>query len=225
LIPSSGQVTLRTGAGTLNDAVMAVYWGSCTSPGYVTCEDDNNNGNQSFMPVINISGQAGTQLWVRIWGYNNTSGTFRICALNYQTPDFGDDSYPVFVQIPTEIEPVAMDRPLLSALPEASGLQKQATGKTLNRGEAKQETAFGLELAPNPAGSEVMIRFPVQEQVPVQISVFDLLGGLKETRFLQPSEAATGHILLSLASWQPGVYWVQMRAGDQMFIRRLQVIR
>jgi hypothetical protein len=225
LIPSSGQVTIRTSTGTLNDAVMAVYWGSCSSPSYVTCEDDNSNGNGSYMPVINISGQAGTQLWIRVWGYDNASGTFRICALNYYTADFGGDTETVFVQIPTEITPVEVDQPLLSALPEASAPQKLAVRKTQDRSEAEQPAAVELELAPNPAGSEVLIRFPADGQVPVQFLVFDLLGGLKETRNAQPAEAASGQILLDVANWQPGVYLVQMRQGTNLATRRLQVIR
>jgi hypothetical protein len=225
LIPSSGQVTIRTSAGTLNDAVMAVYWGSCSSPSYVTCEDDNNNGNGSLMPVINISGQAGTQLWIRVWGYDNASGTFRICALNYYSADFGGDTAPVFVQIPTEITPVEMDQPLLSALPEAGAPQKLAVRKAQVRSDAEQAAAVEMELAPNPANSEVMIRFPVDEQVPVQFFVFDLLGGLKETRTAQPSEAATGQILLDVANWQPGLYLVQMRVGAVLTTRRMQIIR
>ncbi|OWY21865.1 hypothetical protein B6N25_08410 [Sphingobacteriales bacterium TSM_CSS] len=86
-VPSSGVVTIRLTAGTLTDALMAVYYGSsCSSLAGITCEDDNTNGNGSYMPVITITGYAaGTWLYARVWGFGGASGTFSICAMNYAT--------------------------------------------------------------------------------------------------------------------------------------------
>ncbi|MBK9016280.1 MAG: hypothetical protein IPM82_20645 [Saprospiraceae bacterium] len=59
----------------------------CSALSYANiCEDDNSNGNGSWMPVINISGPAGTVVHIRVWGYGGATGTFNICALNYNTP-------------------------------------------------------------------------------------------------------------------------------------------
>ncbi len=83
-VPSTGVVTIRTTAGTLNDLVMAIYYGSCSALQGIVCEDDNTNGNGSMMPVITISGYSvGTWLYIRVWGYSGATGTFNICALNY----------------------------------------------------------------------------------------------------------------------------------------------
>jgi len=85
-VPSSGIVTIRTTAGTLNDLIMAIYSGSCSALQGIVCEDDNTNGNGSYMPVITITGYSpGTWLHIRVWGYNGATGTFSICALNYST--------------------------------------------------------------------------------------------------------------------------------------------
>jgi len=98
-VPSSGVVTIRLTAGTLTDALMAVYYGSsCSSLSGIVCEDDNTNGNGSLMPVITITGYtAGTWLYARIWGYGGATGTFSICAMNYstvnKTTEFGQISY------------------------------------------------------------------------------------------------------------------------------------
>jgi hypothetical protein len=83
------EVTIRTTAGSLVDAVMEVYNGSsCSSLNFIGCEDDNNNGNGSTMPVINIQGYGGQTIWVRVWGYNGTSGTFNICVFNYWSANY-----------------------------------------------------------------------------------------------------------------------------------------
>lgn len=87
-IPSTGILTIRTTAGTLIDAVMAIYVGSCTALTYANiCEDDNTNGNGSTMPVVSFSGPVGTIVHIRIWGYNGATGTFTICALNSNVPN------------------------------------------------------------------------------------------------------------------------------------------
>jgi hypothetical protein len=91
---SNPQVTVRTTAGTLDDAVMETYysWSSdCASMNYIVCEDDNTNGNGSLMPVINLQGGAGATIWVRVWGYGGATGTFSICVLNYYTPNVGGE--------------------------------------------------------------------------------------------------------------------------------------
>ena len=84
-MPSTGVATIRTTAGTMTDAMMAIYYGNCSSLIGVTCEDDNTNGNGSTMPVITITGSAGTWGYIRIWRYNGGTGTFNLCILNYST--------------------------------------------------------------------------------------------------------------------------------------------
>ncbi len=95
-VPTSGIVTIRTWAGTLTNAVMAIYYGTCSSLLGIVCEDNNTNGSGSLMPVITITGYSpGTWLHIRIWGANSATGTFQICAMNYSTTnatDTGDES-------------------------------------------------------------------------------------------------------------------------------------
>jgi len=84
------QVTIRTIAGSLTDAVMEVYYttSTCSNLTYITCEDDNSASN--YMPVINLQDGAGYTIWVRVWGWNGGTGTFSICVLNYNSQNFGD---------------------------------------------------------------------------------------------------------------------------------------
>lgn len=72
---------------------MALYYGSCSSLQGIVCEDDNSNGNGSWMPVITVSGYSpGTWIYARIWGYNGSTGTFSVCAMNYSTVNLVGDN-------------------------------------------------------------------------------------------------------------------------------------
>jgi hypothetical protein len=90
VVPASGVVTIRTTAGTLRDAIIAIYRGShCDSiiEPALACEDDNRDGNGSFMPVLTVQQPAGTRLYIRVWSFGSTTGTFNIMALPYATPN------------------------------------------------------------------------------------------------------------------------------------------
>ena len=65
--PASGNVDLTTTAGTITDAVMAVYSGSCGSFTEVDCDDDGGTGS---MPLLNLTGlTAGNTYFIRLWDH------------------------------------------------------------------------------------------------------------------------------------------------------------
>lgn len=80
VVPATGNVEIRTSAGTTTDAIMAVYAGSdCSNLNFVACNDDSNG----LMPELQISGQTpGDTLWIQIANWSGGTGTFDICALN-----------------------------------------------------------------------------------------------------------------------------------------------
>ncbi len=90
VMPSSGVLTIRTTANTLRDAVIAVYRGnSCDSifePALI-CEDDNRDGNGSFMPVVTVVQAPGTRIYIRVWAFGSQVGLFNLVALPYATPN------------------------------------------------------------------------------------------------------------------------------------------
>ncbi|MFM2266655.1 MAG: hypothetical protein RL757_95 [Bacteroidota bacterium] len=88
-MPASGVMTVRTTIGSMRDAVMAIYKSTrCDSMQlYMGCEDDNRDGNGSWMPVITVRGNAGDQIYIRIWGFARQQGTFNIGVVNYATPN------------------------------------------------------------------------------------------------------------------------------------------
>ncbi len=82
-IPPSGQLKIETFEGSLKNAVMVLYSGSCTSLHEITCE---YNG---AMPVKTITGTPGDVIYIRMFGDQARSGTFGICATDPFAPITG----------------------------------------------------------------------------------------------------------------------------------------
>ena len=75
-VPASGAAFIDMQAGSMTDAIFAVYPVPCnaiTNP--ALCVDDDLDP----MPSANVTYPPGTQLWVRVWGANGQTGTFDIC--------------------------------------------------------------------------------------------------------------------------------------------------
>lgn len=86
VVPANGILIVDTDDGTLTDAAMAFYSGTCSALTLIEC-DDNDSPNGS-MPMINRSGLTpGSTIFIRIWEFgNNVFGTFNICASTPNTP-------------------------------------------------------------------------------------------------------------------------------------------
>ena len=82
--PANGIAIIETSAGTLTDASMAMYAGTCGSLTLVECDADDGPG---AMPVIaHIGLTPGATYFVRVWGTGTTQGTFAICVRSPSTP-------------------------------------------------------------------------------------------------------------------------------------------
>jgi len=93
VVPPSGSVTITTYRGTLTDGAMAVYTAPACGGSFtlISCVDDGPTGQ---MPEVVLTGQvAGSTLYVRVWGYGNTTGTLRICAVIPPELPAGDCAY------------------------------------------------------------------------------------------------------------------------------------
>lgn len=75
--PSSGVIEANTQAGTLTDAVMSIYSGTCTSLTSIACDDDLGAGNMPILQNLNVT--PGSIYFVRISGFAQQTGTFGIC--------------------------------------------------------------------------------------------------------------------------------------------------
>ncbi len=78
--PESGIVEIHTSAGTLTDAVMQLYRGTCNGLTLIDCDDNDGPGN---MPYIDRSCDPLVPFdlyTLRVFGRNGAQGTFDICV-------------------------------------------------------------------------------------------------------------------------------------------------
>ncbi len=91
VVPFTGGINLLTTAGTMTNAVMALYTGtSCGVLTLVDCDDNSGPGN---MPQLNTLGLSpGDTVWIRVWPSTLTgTGTFDICATIPPFPPSNDE--------------------------------------------------------------------------------------------------------------------------------------
>ena len=112
LAPASGNFSIQTFAGTLTDAVMTMYYANtCQQLSPHQCVDDVA-GN--LMPNIIGTGYiAGSEIYIRVWGKNNSSGNFSICVKDGSTlrltPEF--NNFEIYPNPATELLTVKLNTP------------------------------------------------------------------------------------------------------------------
>jgi hypothetical protein len=91
-----------------------------------------------------------------------------------------------------------------------------------------------LQNAPNPFGRETSIAFEVpgavggSDRAQVRLSVFDLQGRLVKTLLDEPMGAGEHALRLSAASLGDapnGIYFYRLEVGDEIFVRKMVLIR
>jgi subtilisin-like proprotein convertase family protein/PKD repeat protein len=79
VVPASGEATVTTAPGTLNDGLMAAYTGDCNNLTLLDCNDDF----VGLMPQLNLQGLTpGDTIWIQMAGWQGGTGTFEICAFD-----------------------------------------------------------------------------------------------------------------------------------------------
>ncbi len=194
-------VTIRTTGGTLTDAVMEIYSGDCSNLTYVTCEDDNTSGNGSPMPVISLNGNPNTTVWVRVWGYAGTTGTFNICVFNYYS--------------------VNMVVPDIVTLPDGAPI---GTISELPVNAGDNVTMPTPRLSPNPAKDILYITMPQTKEVMVnRIVMTDISGKV----VLQQGYSADTEIVfedrLDVSGLSPGLYLVRIMTTSGMMTEKIVI--
>jgi hypothetical protein len=188
-IPASGKVGIITEPGTLSNAVIAVYAGNaCTALTYFGCIDDEPGGDQ--MPDLTISGVSGTWVWLRIWGFNGTTGTFSICAKSGSATNL-----------------------------RGSGGDPTGAGDRNDTEEAQVFSVSkvpALRIFPVPAFDFVQIVTEVSEDTPVELLVTDLSGRVVRTETTLTAASGTFQHRLDVRDLPNGSYVVRLKAGDQV---------
>lgn len=195
-VPYTGKVMVSTFPGTMTDAVIAVYHGSCynLSPGTPTYCFDWNPGNGDEMPDVTLSGAPGTWWYIRVWGYGGTTGTFSICAQTVN--NLVDNENSVHTGIATE------DR-------SDNTLADAATRKASSAEQLK------LTLFPIPTKDVLTCSLELFEESDVHIRIFDLTGNLVRETAHHQTAAGIFTERFDVADLSAGLYVVQVAVGEQ----------
>ncbi len=200
---SNPAVTIRTTAGSLANAVMEVYTGTdCNIMSLIACEDNNDNGNGSSMPVINLTGTPNATIWVRVWGYDGSTGTFSICVFNSISVNYSS-----FSDLADPVEGGSLDK-----------LEAVAPDITESNGE--------MHISPNPVSDvlDVVVQQTESNRV-VGLRILDLSG---KDVFTQKIEPAPGEQFLTdvdVSNLVPGIYVLQVQTTRGVLAEKISVIR
>jgi hypothetical protein len=196
-------VTIRTSAGSLGNAVMEVYSGNdCNILSVIACEDNNDNGNGSSMPVINLTGTPNATIWVRVWGYGGSTGTFTICVFNYISFNYGVVSD---TNVPEEGAPTV-------------DLEKVIT--------TPLESKPGIQLRPNPVSDILNVDVLQTENSQVMgLRIMDLSGKIMFTQDVERPVENHFNTDVDVSNLVPGIYLLQVQTTAGVMAEKVSVIR
>jgi hypothetical protein len=201
---SNPSVTIRTIAGTLTDAVMEVYSGECSNLTLLSCEDDNYNGNGNAMPVISLTGSANMAIWVRVWGYAGTTGSFGICVLDYQSNNFAVPVQIFDIQdtsIPVEI---------------VKGMETSTDVETISH---------TLRAVPNPVRDVLYVTMTQTEKTSVTgMVLMDMSGKVVVQQSYLLNDATEFEDQLNVSGVAPGIYVLQILTTEGILTRKVSVV-
>lgn len=197
-------VTIRTSAGSLGNAVMEVYSGTdCSILSLIACEDNNDNGNGSSMPVINLTGSPNATIWVRVWGYDGATGTFTICVFNYISFNY-------------------------TAIAEENAPEEGIIIEEVEEAVPFVEAHFRpeLQLTPNPVSDQLNVEVlqPEGTQV-IGLRIVDLSGKTAFTQKVERVDEDVFRTQVDVSDLQPGIYVLQVQTTKGMLAEKISVIR
>ncbi len=196
-------VTIRTTAGTLSNAVMEVYSGTtCEFLSLITCEDNNDNGNGSTMPVVTISGTANATIYVRVWGLEGSTGSFSICVFDFVSMDFTGR--------PVDIINADAGEDLTERENHPIGV----------RADHPQ-----LMISPNPVSDRLKVQVELSNNSKVlDIRMIDLSGKVMGS-WKAPGDQATYNAEVDVISFVPGMYLLQVQTTEGIITEKVMVVR
>ncbi|MDQ3016752.1 MAG: fibronectin type III domain-containing protein [Bacteroidota bacterium] len=195
-------VTIRTDTGSLADAVMEVYSGTeCGILSLITCEDNNDNGNGSLMPVINLTGTPNATIWVRVWGKADSTGTFAICVFDHISFDY--------------------TRPITETNADEGDVL--IPGKIIS--SVTQNENPELSISPNPVNDRlhVQVNLPKDSHV-ISVRMMDLSGKVMLTQHSSDT-LSLYQTEIEVSTLVPGMYLLQVQTTLGLMTEKVMVVR
>ncbi|MCX6275901.1 MAG: CotH kinase family protein [Bacteroidetes bacterium] len=79
IVPPSGNFSVETDSGSLNDTGLAIWVDSlCTNLHVIACDDDAGADYFSYLDVYDLT--PGQTIYIQVFGYGGGTGTFRVCT-------------------------------------------------------------------------------------------------------------------------------------------------
>jgi hypothetical protein len=181
-----------------------VYSGAdCSSLEYIYCEDDNTTYNGSLMPVISVTGTPNETIWVRVWGYAGTTGSFSICVFDYQSNNYAgqDDSAEA---IAGDVEaPIVLDKPYI----EYSSINPT------------------LHIAPNPTRDVLQVSYTQSETSMVsRIVLMDMSGKVVYKKDYLATDLLEFKDEVNVSTMAPGMYVLRVVTTTGILSEKISVI-
>jgi hypothetical protein len=214
-MPSTGVMTVSVAGDGNFDPVVALYYGnSCTDICYLACRFDNSNPAAGSSPTISLSGTPGLDIYIRVWGYNGTRGTFRIGVTN-TVPSYGS---------------LIANRNLLQQATE----QKTALGfdnvapvtlvMPLGTAAAVKPKEFEVKAYPNPVKQSLTVDYTLEHDAQnVSISMSDISGRVVYVKNTEGVIGVNNHII-NVENMATGTYILKVMHKNQQKVQRIQVV-
>lgn len=87
VMPASGQVLVKTTAGTLTNTQIAAYSGTCGALSFISANNDIGacGFSTNYMSQLTVAATAGSTIYIRVDGEQSAVGTFTIIAIDPTT--------------------------------------------------------------------------------------------------------------------------------------------
>lgn len=94
VVPPSGNLSLVTDSGTINDTGLAAWKGNdCTNMQVIGCDDDNGNGYYSSLALYELT--PGQTIFIQVFGYGTAQGSFQLCVEDLGTVNLDSTELPL----------------------------------------------------------------------------------------------------------------------------------
>lgn len=198
------EVTIRTTAGTLTDAIMELYrGGGCGDLEYIFCEDDNTWANGSHMPVVTITGMPNETIWVRVWGYAGTTGSFSICVFDYASSNFAAPLNATDVSY----DGIPLDSPALQTADEKDGRST-------------------LLVTPNPTSDVLQINYlQTDASMVTRIVMMDMSGRIVYDQNYKTDNVRRFTDQINVSGWSTGIYVLKVVTTEGIMSERISVVK
>jgi hypothetical protein len=213
-MPSTGVMTVTVAGDGNFDPVVALYYGnSCTDICYLACRFDISNPNAGSSPTISLSGNPGLDIYIRVWGYNGTRGTFRVGVTN-TVPSYG--------------LAVANRNPLQPAMEQKTALGfdnvAPVTLVTPLGAAIQQPKNFEVKVYPNPAKQSLTVDYTLEDDAKnVSISMSDVSGRVVYIKNTEGVKGINNHII-NVENMVNGTYILKVTQNNQQKVQRIQVV-